>query len=247
MSLFLSLNIQNVPPLSLSGSESLYRLWLRDHPPPPGPACPLPALAGGQARLSAEMHGSVYLFNPLDLFIRFKSPLFDKSPESGGGSGSLDTEVGPRLVHTCFLLTPLPGSLSRARPLGRGSRTARPWKPSTGAPGFRRPAWPGEAPQWGLDASCSLRGCCGLTHVFMARAADAGPDNTGHSETPLLQLMSGILAWCSSLSRSTTFQKLCLPPTLPLQAPGVKPPEQLPSLPQAHCATGKLWGPSQSP
>lgn len=130
MSRFLSLNTQNVCPLSLSGSASLYRLWLRDHPPPPGPARPLPALAGGQARLSAEMHGSVYLFNPLDLFIRFKSPLFDKSPESGGGSGSLDTEAGPHV----FPVNPSYGVPVTCQPAGQGQQgseavEAEHWRP----------------------------------------------------------------------------------------------------------------------
>lgn len=189
------------------------------------------------------MHGFVYLFNPSALFIRFPSPLFDKSPESGGGSSSLDTEAGGWLVHTCCLLTSLAGSPFCARPPGRGGRTARPRGTCTAPPGIRRPAWPGE-PCLGI--------CRSLPPPRLVQAdpciygKDTRPHRSFGNSPPTAQAQVPGLAF-ESLQINDFSEALPRRPDSATSGPRVKPPGQPPSHPQAHCASGKLGDTLKSP
>lgn len=119
-----------------------------------------------------------------------------------------------RLGPTCSLLKPLQGPChgpGRRAGVAEQRRTqallhlGSAGRPGRGDPGVGTCCFPSPPRPESADPGC------------LERTPGTGPAGTGPVETPLLRPKAKLPAWHAHLARSSAFQKLCLPPGLPLQ------------------------------
>lgn len=123
---------------------------------PQGRGYPLAASLLGSRLLCREARIHLFIQSIFDLFIRLKSPLFDKRPKCWGGNSSLGAKAGLWLVPTCFLLTPLAGSLPCVSHGARAAGQRGHGRQCSFVPGFPgQPGRSGQSLKWGPAPSCS--------------------------------------------------------------------------------------------